>query len=98
MSGGSFNYFYSRGPEKLSSVARTLANMAIECGDDERFSEIVSCLKDFSERLDNEAKELSKLQGVTRAIEWWASGDSGPAEVLEEWSELKAIESQSRNQ
>lgn len=92
MSGGSFNYFFSRAPEEVRSVERTLASMRAECRRDERLVEVAERLEQIEEQARSLAIALEMNQDITHAIEWWASGDSGPDAVLKALEEAKALE------
>lgn len=97
MSGGSYNYFYSRGPEELESIARNLESMAIDCEKPSTWAlecmaeEGVSAkelatvgkhLRRVAGRVTAVLAQIEPLKEVMHDIEWWQSGDTGPGEVV----------------
>jgi hypothetical protein len=95
MSGGSFNYFYSRVPEEIRSAAHTLKEMAEQCAQPsdyyqreltgeqlDELAEVAAYLLALSFKVRGIALALEKLERVTHDVEWWCSGDSGPLDVI----------------
>lgn len=93
MSGGSYDYFYSRAPDALSSIASDLTAMSERCfdrtawGRDEvdpnELEAVGAYLAALAIKVDGVAIALKKLKEVTHDIEWWQSGDTGPERVIE---------------
>lgn len=84
MSGGSFGYFYSRGPEEISRHAVTLRMMAVECSGDE-LAPLRAKLDAMSARLQGVADEVTDLRDVLHAIEWFASCDTERSDLVDAW-------------
>jgi hypothetical protein len=101
MSGGSYDYFYSRAPEKLRSYAADLTSMADRCqqraedGPDRDWNgdlidlaalaEAGDFLRALSFRMAGMARVLEIFDSVTHNVEWWASGDTGADSVEKAW-------------
>jgi len=107
MSGGSYDYFYSKCPETLAHFGSTLEHMAERCaeraagppekhykeGTDLDLAALGECavyLRAIAWRMRGMATLLSKWEEVMHDIEWWASGDSGAEEVIEEFKRVMA--------
>lgn len=101
MSGGSYDYLYSRAPGELASIADRLADMADRCtgettpdvlgsADDAALRECGAYLRRLSLQVKGMAVTLEKWERVTHDIEWWASGDSGPKDVVDSFAKLKS--------
>lgn len=74
MSGGSYDYFYSRATEKASSIASTLSDMASVA---KKVGAINAMhhLQAASRTADMLTEQLRRLEDVTQSVEWYRSGD-----------------------
>lgn len=98
MSGGSYNYFYSRAPDELRSVASNLSGMSQRCTDPEAWGRdkvdpndlaaVGAYLGALALKVEGLALALEKLKDVTHDIEWWESGDTGPDRVVESFKRI----------
>lgn len=103
MSGGSFEYMYSRAPGELADVADKLERMAdylderaagpdTEYGEPVDLAALTECatrLRSFAVRIRGMARVLETWRDVTREIEWWVSGDDSTADVVRAYKALK---------
>jgi hypothetical protein len=103
MSGGSYDYFFSRAPEALQRIASDLSGMSERCTDPEAWGRDEVDVNDLAAvgahlgalalKIEGLAIALSKLEQVTKDVEWWQSGDTGPDRVVESFK--KATQRQS---
>jgi hypothetical protein len=88
MSGGSYDYFYARAPEALHRIATDLAGMADRCTDPDAWGRedvdpndlaaVGAYLGALGLKVEGLAIAMQKLEQVTKDVEWWESGDTGP--------------------
>lgn len=105
MSGGSYDYFYSRVTDRLHDVASTLEAMAEQCeerskGPPERdrdgnpldftpLHEVAEQLNALALTLRKYAATIQRWERTLQCIEWWASSDWGPYDVIEAFRKIE---------
>lgn len=84
MSGGAFNYLYSKDPLDLSSYKEEIKTMIDTLNE----LKATKAAKESQELLDliieseKQIKEkLNKLEGIWYAVEWFCSGDTTPNQL-----------------
>jgi len=100
MSGGSYDYFYSRAPGQLDDIATTLISMSERCADTGAWgregadaadlAKVSSHLVMLSLKARALAVEMREAEQILHDVEWWRSGDSGPDEVVKSYLKMKA--------
>jgi hypothetical protein len=99
MSGGSYDYFYTRAPESLQRIASDLHCMAAQCTDPtgwgregvdtNELAAVGAYLGALALKVDGIALAVGKLERVTHDIEWWRSGDSGPEHIVKSFKDAQ---------
>ena len=85
MSGGHFNYVCRTIPTKLDEVCgEQIPEMLHWLKENGGSPEVIKILRGFLGRATRVADEATSLVDLLRAVEWWASGDSGPDAVNSE--------------
>lgn len=83
MSGGSFDYFYTRGANDVARAASDLHGMAEAVRRFAPESPIVLRLVALSELASSLEREIKAHEDLLQAVEWKCSGDWGEDRVLE---------------
>ena len=100
MSGGSFDYFYSRAPGDIARIASDLEDMASRCAnpgewggptdvDRDELAAVGEYLGALAIKARGLGIALNRLEQVTHDIEWWQSGDTGPERVVESFKKVR---------
>ncbi len=80
MSGGAFEYASRTIPTDLGEIVQEkIVRMLRWLKDQKNNPEAIELMEDFLSQAARLADEATRLSDVLHAIEWWASGDSGPA-------------------
>jgi hypothetical protein len=92
MSGGSYDYLYSRAPEELRNMARSLDRMADQCDERAGGGPDVSYVPNASHPLGQpyvkKLVDVSALAEVAKYLRVMSFKISRQASVLETWSEV----------
>lgn len=100
MSGGSYDYFYSRVREQLHTIASTLEDMAFELEtsvpsdteeEQKKLNECAALLKTIAApaRMMSSMFDNDSLTELLRVVEWWRSGDYSYDRVIEAFEKVK---------
>lgn len=94
MSGGSYDYLYSKDVSDLVNSRSTLDDMAsrlqgLGYANDaaKETLSILHSIEHFQTRMEN---RLSRLSGVWKAVEWWDSCDTGSEYLDDELKKYRA--------
>jgi len=82
MSGGAFNYLYSKF-ELPNDEMESLLGYLVHRGHSDKAQAIVDVYHDIT-------KKLERLQPLLKAVEWWASADWSEEQFLEEYQKWAA--------
>lgn len=94
MSGGSYNYLYSKDTDmgllneeaELDSMAQRLAGLGYAEDAARETEEILLLIRQAKVRIDTRAQ---RLRGIWHAVEWWDSADSGEDGVQAELAKYR---------
>jgi hypothetical protein len=86
MSGGSFNYAYSRVQDFSESLAEKIRNNNVP----DEYGDVSAYPVEVLAVLSSVQAQTEQIAGLMRAVEWLYSGDYGPETFLERVAELLA--------
>lgn len=90
MSGGAFNYAYREIPDRLDRlVTETIPEILEWMKSHQVNPEAIAVIQIFLGRVVTLADEAARIKDLLHAVEWMASGDSGPDRIDRELGKYK---------